>query len=97
MRWAWPNAGFAVSRCRTGNGPPAGTIARAKSSATCSNFKEGDRSGAIQEHAAWIEAQAAQDGDDHIPYRQEAALFANIYWSNRRRYEPEFAQAAKAG
>jgi hypothetical protein len=58
---------------------------------------EGDRSGAIQEHAAWIETQAAQDADDHIPYRQEAALFANIYWSNRRRYEAEFAEAAKAG
>ena len=53
---------------------------------------QGDRSGAIQEHAAWIEAQAAQDADDHIPYRQEAALFANIYWSNRRRYEAEFAK-----
>jgi hypothetical protein len=34
------------------------------------------------QHAAWIEAEAAQDADDHIPYRQEAALFANIYWSN---------------
>ena len=44
--------------------------------------------------AAWIEAEAGQDGDDHIPYRQEAALFANIYWSNRRRYEAEFAAAS---
>jgi hypothetical protein len=58
---------------------------------------QGDRADAIREHAAWIEAQAAQDADDHIPYRQEAALFANIYWSNRRRYEAEFAKATKAG
>jgi hypothetical protein len=53
----------------------------------------GDRAGAIKDHAAWIEAEAAQDAGDHIPYRQEAALFANIYWSNRRRYEAEFAEA----
>ena len=53
----------------------------------------GDRAGAIAHHAAWIETQAAQDPDDHIPFRQEAALFANIYWSNRRRYEAEFANA----
>jgi hypothetical protein len=56
---------------------------------------QGDRSGAIAHHAAWIEAQAGQDADDHIPWRQEAALFANIYWSNRRRYEAEFANAGK--
>ena len=58
---------------------------------------KGDRSGAIRQHAAWIEAEANQDPDDHIPYRQEAALFANIYWSNRRRYDTEFASAIKAG
>jgi hypothetical protein len=57
---------------------------------------QGDRTGAIRQHAAWIEAQAGEDADDHIPYRQEAALFANIYWSNRRRYETEFATATKA-
>jgi hypothetical protein len=57
----------------------------------------GDRAGAIAQHAAWIEAQAGQDPDDHIPYRQEAALFANIYWSNRRRYEAEFATAKRDG
>lgn len=55
----------------------------------------GDRSGAIKRHADWIEAEAYQDRDGHIPYRQEAALFANIYWSNRRRYEHAFAPTAK--
>ena len=52
------------------------------------------RIAAIAEHAAWVEAQAGEDPDDHIPWRQEAALFANIYWSNRRRYEAEFAKAS---
>ena len=53
---------------------------------------QGDRAGAIADHVGWIEAQAGQDTDDHIPYRQEAALFANIYWSNRRRYEAQVAK-----
>ncbi|MEN3348614.1 MAG: hypothetical protein V7632_2249, partial [Bradyrhizobium sp.] len=57
---------------------------------------QGDRASAIKAHAQWIEAQANDDPDDHIPYRQEAALFANIYWSNRRRYEAEFASAKTA-
>ena len=55
----------------------------------------GDRAGAIAKHAAWIEAAAGEDADDHIPWRQEAALFANIYWSNRRRYDAEFSGATK--
>jgi hypothetical protein len=58
---------------------------------------QGDRRGAIAEHLAWIEAQAAEDSDDHIPYRQEAALFANIYWSNRRRYDAQVAAGARPG
>jgi hypothetical protein len=58
---------------------------------------QGDRQGAIAAHAAWIEAEAGQDPDLHIPYRQEAALFANIYWSNRRRYDSEFALVTQAG
>lgn len=55
----------------------------------------GDRAGAIAKHAAWIEAAAGEDTEDHIPWRQEAALFANIYWSNRRRYDAEFSGATK--
>jgi hypothetical protein len=58
---------------------------------------QGDRSAAIGEHAAWLEAEANEDPDDHIPYRQEAALFANIYWSNRRRYDAEVSSAAVSG
>jgi hypothetical protein len=58
---------------------------------------QGDRSGAIAEHLAWIEAQADQDTDDHIPWRQEATLFANIYWSNRRRYEAQVAAGDRPG
>jgi hypothetical protein len=56
----------------------------------------GDRSGAIKQQAAWIEREASADPADHIPFRQEAALFANIYWSNRRRYETAFPSIAKS-
>jgi len=52
----------------------------------------GDRSGAIAQHAAWIDGQASEDEVDHVPFRNEAALFANIYWSNRRRYDAAVAQ-----
>ncbi|GLH77622.1 hypothetical protein SSBR45G_25300 [Bradyrhizobium sp. SSBR45G] len=52
----------------------------------------GDRSGAIAQHAAWIDGQASEDETDHVPFRNEAALFANIYWSNRRRYDDAVAQ-----
>jgi hypothetical protein len=47
-------------------------------------------------HEAFIQREASADPADHIPFRQEAALFANIYWSNRRRYETVFPSIAKS-
>ena len=52
----------------------------------------GDRAGASQRHRAWIEAEAASDEELHVPFRHEAAMFASIYWSNRRRYDAEIAK-----
>lgn len=42
-----------------------------------------DKSAQFQE---WLETEASLDKADHIPFREEAALFSPFYWSNKRKY-----------
>jgi hypothetical protein len=53
----------------------------------------GDRSGAARAHEDWVAERAAQDPASSIPFRLEAEMFANIYWSNRRKYDAAAAGA----
>jgi hypothetical protein len=51
----------------------------------------GDRAMAMTRHRDWLEREAGADSEHNIPFRQEAELFARIYWSNRRKYDTAFA------
>ncbi|MGX5828554.1 hypothetical protein [Mesorhizobium sp. 43Arga] len=51
----------------------------------------GDRKAAADFHADWIEAEAATDMVDHVPFRDQALLFASIYWANRAKYDAALA------
>lgn len=42
---------------------------------------------AITLYRHWLEGEAAKDGADNVPFRQEAELFAPFYWSNKAQYE----------
>jgi hypothetical protein len=55
-----------------------------------------DRGEALATHAAWIEAEAARDPVDNIPFRREAELFAPFYWANKERYAQAMAAEKKA-
>ncbi|TIW82178.1 MAG: hypothetical protein E5V51_21220 [Mesorhizobium sp.] len=54
----------------------------------------GDRKGAADFHVDWIEAEAASDAVDHIPFRDQALLFATIFWANRAKYDAALNGAA---
>jgi hypothetical protein len=54
----------------------------------------GDRKGAAAFHLDWLEAEATKDPLDHIPFRDQAALFASLYWANRAKYDAAFKAAA---
>lgn len=45
-----------------------------------------DRKEALDNHVAWIEAEAANDPIDNIPFRREAELFSAFYWANKEKY-----------
>jgi hypothetical protein len=47
----------------------------------------GKRKEAAARHQAWLDQHMADDPAEAVPFRQEAALFAGIYWANRRKYE----------
>ncbi|RUX92052.1 MULTISPECIES: hypothetical protein [unclassified Mesorhizobium] len=51
----------------------------------------GDRKAAADFHADWIQAEAAMDTVDHVPFRDQALLFATIYWANRAKYDAALA------
>jgi hypothetical protein len=42
---------------------------------------------ALQRHSDWLLAVAYKDPIDHIPFRQEAELFAGFYWANKERHQ----------
>lgn len=52
-----------------------------------------DREAALANHVAWIEAEAATDQADHIPFRREAELFSAFYWANKEKYTEAMARA----
>lgn len=45
-----------------------------------------DRVAALESHVAWIEAEAAKDTIDNVPFRLEAELFSAFYWANKAKY-----------
>lgn len=42
---------------------------------------------ALLDYRNWLEAEAARDPIDNIPFRQEAELFSPFYWANKAKYE----------
>ena len=46
-----------------------------------------DRSEGLRIYRDWLVGEAAKDGEDNIPFRLEAELFAPFYWSNKAKYE----------
>lgn len=47
---------------------------------------------AAASHRAWLEAEAALDTVDNIPFREEAELFAPFYWSTKAKYDRAMAE-----
>ena len=47
----------------------------------------GDREGAIYFHRDWLEAEAANDPKDDIPFRLQAELFTGFYWVNKAKHQ----------
>ncbi|MGB9151593.1 MAG: hypothetical protein WCD70_00720 [Alphaproteobacteria bacterium] len=47
----------------------------------------GSRQDALSRHRDWIEAEAAKDPKDSVPFRLEAELFTAFYWANKAKYQ----------
>jgi hypothetical protein len=62
---------------------------------------DGDRSvhalrvAGLADYRAWLEAEAAKDAVDNIPFRDEAELFSPHYWANKAKYSAAMAAAAQ--
>ncbi len=50
-----------------------------------------DRPAALTAHLTWLDERAGEDPDDHVPFRQEAELFAAFYWANKEKYSKAMA------
>ena len=51
-----------------------------------------DRKHAALHHRVWLEAEAAKDTADHVPFRQEAELFAAHYWANKEKFSKDMSE-----
>ena len=51
-----------------------------------------DRKHAALHHRVWLEAEAAKDGADYVPFRQEAELFAAHYWANKEKFSKDMSE-----
>lgn len=53
----------------------------------------GWRAVAAHDLGEWLKTQAECDPVDHVPFREEAELFAPFYWSNKEKYAKAVAQS----
>jgi hypothetical protein len=46
-----------------------------------------NRRDGLLRHRDWLEAEAAKDAADHVPFRRQAELSTQFYWHNRERHQ----------
>lgn len=55
------------------------------------------RRDAILRHRDWLEAEAAKDSADNVPFRRQAELSTAFYWHNREKHEQAMRAEAARG